>query len=93
MPSPFSYSTENGNPSPLRLSPVPSQRAVSPAASFTRQLLSQEEEAPVDVTSLHDGADQPGAVQGAVKKLRKPRLLLDSRIELTDDELKVEIVY
>jgi len=61
----------------------------SPATSFSRQLLSQDGELfqPLrDITAEHRNKDNQAA---ASKKLKRTRLLLDARTELTDDELKV----
>ncbi|KAK7064240.1 RNA cytidine acetyltransferase [Favolaschia claudopus] len=61
-------------------------RAFSPATSFSRLLLSQDEEPQVplaDVTTNNQNQKNAGA-----KKPKKTRLLLDARTELTDEELK-----
>jgi hypothetical protein len=70
----------------LRRTNIPS--AFSPATSFSRLLLSQDEEPQVplaDVTAIN-GQNQNNI---GAKKVKKTRLLLDARTELTDDELKV----
>ncbi|KAJ7103545.1 Rec8 like protein-domain-containing protein [Mycena belliarum] len=74
--------------------PPPSQRtksllpsALSPATSFSRMLLSQDEEPQMplnDVTAIND----QNQIRRSVKTAKKTRLLLDARTELTDDELK-----
>ncbi|KAJ7900331.1 Rec8 like protein-domain-containing protein [Mycena olivaceomarginata] len=77
---------ENIPPSTLRRTNIPS--AFSPATSFSRLLLSQDEEPQVplaDVTAIN-GQNQNNS---GAKKVKKTRLLLDARTELTDDELKV----
>ena len=81
--------TENHRPSP---SPLPLNRLhpLSPATSFSYQLLSQDEH-------IHDTAvkdhDRVNPVALAAKKVKRTRLLLDARTELTDDELKVRQQY
>ncbi|KAG7450531.1 uncharacterized protein BT62DRAFT_520092 [Guyanagaster necrorhizus] len=61
-------------------------RAITPVLTFSEQLLSQDVE-PVqplqDVTQQFQNASAP--IQ---KKIKKTRLLLDARTELTDEELK-----
>ncbi|KAG5647975.1 hypothetical protein DXG03_007009 [Asterophora parasitica] len=60
-------------------------RGVSPATSFSRLLLSQDEQPmPLNDITLLD----QNQVNTGVKKMKKMRLLLDARTELTDTELK-----
>lgn len=68
------------------LSPAPSVPTHSPANSFSRLLLSQDSQSvPLrDVTPIN----QVPPVNKA-KKLKRTRLLLDARTELTDEELKI----
>ncbi|KAJ7071043.1 Rec8 like protein-domain-containing protein [Mycena amicta] len=77
----FGQDKENIPPSSLR-KPI---SALSPATSFSRLFLSQDEEQPhvplVDITNQNPA-------KPAAKKTKKTRLLLDARTELTDDELK-----
>lgn len=63
--------------------------AVSPAASFSRQLLSQDNETSQPLRDIT--TDERNRENQAVpsKKLKRTRLLLDARTELTDEELKV----
>jgi len=61
-------------------------RSPSPAASFSYQLPSQDEHMN-DPAIKHQ--DHVNPVSLAVKKVKRTRLLLDARTELTDDELKV----
>jgi hypothetical protein len=63
--------------------------ALSPAASFSRLLLTQDEEPQIPLLDVTDTNDQ-NPTNRAVKKVKKTRLLLDARTELTDDELKVD---
>lgn len=60
--------------------------ALSPSTSFSRLLLSQDQDQPQ--LPLLDVTDQNQPNQ-KIKKVKKTRLLLDARTELTDDELKV----
>ncbi|KAF7339482.1 RNA cytidine acetyltransferase [Mycena sanguinolenta] len=76
---------ENMPPSTLRRTnsnPV----AFSPATSFSRLLLSQDEEPQVPLVDVT--ADEQNQKNVGPKKIKKTRLLLDARTELTDDELK-----
>ncbi|KAF8213061.1 Rec8 like protein-domain-containing protein [Mycena galopus ATCC 62051] len=82
---------ENIPPSTLRRTNN-NPAAFSPATSFSRMLLSQDEEPQepqepqgplVDVTANDQNQKNIGP-----KKVKKTRLLLDARTELTDDELK-----
>ena len=62
---------------------------LSPATSFSRQLLSQDNEA---LQPLRDiTAEELNKINRAEppKKLKRARVLLDARTELTDEELKV----
>ncbi|KAK0465040.1 Rec8 like protein-domain-containing protein [Desarmillaria tabescens] len=72
------------NKTPLSLPNTP--RAITPVLTFSQQLLSQDAE-PVqplqDITQQFQNASAP-----AQKKIKKTRLLLDARTELTDEELK-----
>uniref|UniRef100_A0A8H7Y7W3 Rad21/Rec8-like protein N-terminal domain-containing protein n=1 Tax=Psilocybe cubensis TaxID=181762 RepID=A0A8H7Y7W3_PSICU len=71
-----------------RLGSVVSQRqGPSPAMSFSRMLLSQDEEQPLrDITTEESNRHNQ---QDLTKKTKRTRLLLDARTELTDDELKI----
>ncbi|KAJ7630924.1 Rec8 like protein-domain-containing protein [Roridomyces roridus] len=73
---------ENKLPSSIRKKTPEGE--LSPATSFSRLLLTQDQEEPqpplLDVTA--DRRNQ------GVKKVKKTRLLLDARTELTDEELK-----
>lgn len=73
-------------------SPAPKQ-TLSPAISFSRLLLSQDIEQPyIGGLDEHRGSIQPedATEESATRNARnkKPRLLLDIRTELTDEELK-----
>ncbi|KAF7306915.1 RAD21/Rec8 N-terminal domain protein [Mycena indigotica] len=70
---------ENIPPSSLRKQ----LSALSPATSFSRLFLSQDEAPLFDVTNQPTNATKPVA-----KKAKRTRLLLDARTELTDEELK-----
>ncbi|KAK0208222.1 Rec8 like protein-domain-containing protein [Desarmillaria ectypa] len=76
--------SQKENKAPLSQSNIP--RAVTPVLTFSQQLLSQDAE-PVqplkDVTQHFQNASAP-----TQKKIKKTRLLLDARTELTDEELK-----
>ncbi|KAJ7487587.1 hypothetical protein B0H11DRAFT_2408492 [Mycena galericulata] len=78
---------QNIPPSTLRGTNAVLGAALSPATSFSRLLLSQDQDQPqtplLDVTLN----DHNQANRGA-KKVKKTRLLLDARTELTDEELK-----
>ncbi|TRM60286.1 Rec8 like protein-domain-containing protein [Schizophyllum amplum] len=82
---------ENQPPSSARRGSRPPSRAltprgVSPATSFSRLFLSQEEgQVPLLETTRKNDEEQ--AAQ-APKKLKRTRLLLDARTELTDEELR-----
>lgn len=66
---------------------VSQRRAASPATSFSRLLLSQDEEQQLrDITAEEVNRHNQ---QDLTKKAKRTRLLLDARTELTDDELKV----
>ncbi|KAJ7225526.1 Rec8 like protein-domain-containing protein [Mycena pura] len=79
---------ENIPPSILRGTNSALPSALSPAMSFSRLFLSQDMDQPQ--LPLHDvtanGHNQTN--RRIVKKVKKTRLLLDARTELTDDELK-----
>ncbi len=81
---------ENRTAPPSRAGSVASQlRTLSPATTFSRQLLSQDAEQfqPLrDITA--EELNRRNQVE-PVKKLKRTRLLLDARTELTDEELKV----
>ncbi|KAI5835570.1 hypothetical protein K523DRAFT_411473 [Schizophyllum commune Tattone D] len=82
---------ENQPPSSARRSRPPSRaltpRGVSPATSFSRQFLSQEDGATslLETTRKNDEQD----IAQAPKKLKRGRLLLDARTELSDEELRM----
>ena len=83
-------SIENRIDIPLRAGSL-DPRVLSPAASFSRQLLSQDNDA---LQLLQDiTAEERNRVNRAdpQKKLKRARVLLDARTELTDEELKVII--
>ncbi|PPQ76339.1 hypothetical protein CVT26_008967 [Gymnopilus dilepis] len=62
----------------------------SPATSFSRQFLSQDDDQPLqplrDITAEERNRQNQGEAR---KKAKRTRLLLDARTELTDDELKI----
>ncbi|KDQ30809.1 hypothetical protein PLEOSDRAFT_1111526 [Pleurotus ostreatus PC15] len=63
-------------------------REPSPSTSFSRMLLSQDEQQPgplSDITALNRNQEN---IPNKMKKPKKTRLLLDARTELTDEELK-----
>ncbi|KAJ6509522.1 Rec8 like protein-domain-containing protein [Mycena vitilis] len=60
--------------------------ALSPATSFSRLLLSQDAEPQLPLLDVT--ADDQNQTNRGAKKIKKTRLLLDARTELTDDELK-----
>ncbi|KAJ7634292.1 Rec8 like protein-domain-containing protein [Mycena polygramma] len=74
---------ENIPPSTLRRT----NAALSPATSFSRLLLSQDAEPQLPLLDVT--ADDQNQTNRGAKKIKKTRLLLDARTELTDDELKV----
>ncbi|CAK5280528.1 unnamed protein product [Mycena citricolor] len=78
---------ENLLPSNLRQTP---NRGLSksPAPTFSQQLLSQDrEESQLPLQDITEQNREPG--NRATKKVKKTRLLLDARTELTDEELKL----
>ncbi|KAJ7783773.1 Rec8 like protein-domain-containing protein [Mycena maculata] len=81
------WDKENIPPSNLRRTNTIADATLSPATSFSRLLLSQDVDQPepplLDVT-----ANDQNQTNRGVKKVKKTRLLLDARTELTDDELK-----
>lgn len=77
----FSRSQSQRNSTPFR--------APSPATSFSRLLLSQDEQ-PTPLNDITPNAQNQ--VNAGIKKMKKTRLLLDPRTELTDDELKASMV-
>ncbi|EDR15587.1 uncharacterized protein LACBIDRAFT_300643 [Laccaria bicolor S238N-H82] len=67
--------------------PSPPFQALSPTASFSRLLLSQDlDPRPLDDITIEE---QGGANRGDGRKNKRTRLLLDARTELTDEELKI----
>ncbi|KAJ7092714.1 Rec8 like protein-domain-containing protein [Mycena epipterygia] len=81
------WEKENIPPSTLRRTNI--VPPLSPATSFSRLLLTQDDQVDQPQLPLHDvtAADQNQTNRG-LKKVKKTRLLLDARTELTDDELK-----
>lgn len=76
-------------PSALRQKTPLSSAPHSPATSFSRQFLSQDdiEMAPLaDLTPVNGKRANPG------RKKKSARLLLDARTQLTDEELKASLV-
>ncbi|KAG5221915.1 isopentenyl-diphosphate delta-isomerase [Salix suchowensis] len=68
--------------------PLMPGREPSPSTSFSRMLLSQDEQHPrplSDITALNRNQEN---IPNKMKKPKKTRLLLDARTELTDEELK-----
>ncbi|KAJ7125591.1 Rec8 like protein-domain-containing protein [Mycena crocata] len=79
------WDKENVPPSTLRRTNIlPS--ALSPATSFSRLLLTQDDEPQLPLLDVT--ANNQKQINAGVKKVKKTRLLLDARTELTDDELK-----
>ncbi|KAF9568401.1 hypothetical protein CPC08DRAFT_625327 [Agrocybe pediades] len=84
------HSTENDRPASRIGSAVPDIPIGSPATSFSRLLLTQDEEMgqPLrDVTA--EALNMPNPGEPRPRKAKRTRLLLDARTELTDDELKI----
>ncbi|THV04964.1 hypothetical protein K435DRAFT_961677 [Dendrothele bispora CBS 962.96] len=86
---------ENQTPRPREKSLPPVETVLSPAASFSRQFLSQAdgpEPTPPPMPSLHGMTSNNNNDQlkkdPNQRKQKRTRLLLDARTELTDDELK-----
>jgi len=75
----FDSDKENLPPSSLPDSNITPRSALLPT-NFSQLFLSQDEQPPID--------DIDAEISGKVKKPKRTRLLLDSRIELTDEELK-----
>jgi len=73
---------------------APNMQLGSPATSFSRLLLSQDEVLPLqplrEVTAEERNRQNQG-MEPRQRKAKRTRLLLDARTELTDDELKVWI--
>ncbi|KAF4623751.1 hypothetical protein D9613_001795 [Agrocybe pediades] len=81
---------ENDRPASRIGSAVPDIPIGSPATSFSRLLLTQDEEMgqPLrDVTA--EALNMPNPGEPRPRKAKRTRLLLDARTELTDDELKI----
>ncbi|KAF7320350.1 RAD21/Rec8 N-terminal domain protein [Mycena kentingensis (nom. inval.)] len=77
--------TENIPPPNLR------KQLLSPATSFSRLFLSQDEDQPqLPLTDITNDEPVLAAKRNSNKKNKKTRLLLDARTELTDEELKAE---
>lgn len=64
-------------------------RATSPTTSFSVQLLSQDREQPQPLKDITTAEQNNANQENPTKKVKRTRLLLDARTELTDDELKV----
>ncbi|KAJ7492632.1 Rec8 like protein-domain-containing protein [Mycena latifolia] len=79
------WDKENIPPTLRRTNSLPPS-ALSPATSFSRLLLTQDEEPqpPLNDITVND----QNQINRGAKKIKKTRLLLDARTELTDDELK-----
>lgn len=82
---------ENRPPSSYQGSQMTPRPAVSPATSFSRLLLSQDEEFPQPLLDITPGDQNQININKPAKKVKRTRLLLDARTELTDDELKVKL--
>jgi hypothetical protein len=77
------------NQPPSSLQPMFAPRSVmSPATSFSRLLLSQDEEPQplIDITAKDQNQNNR-----EIRKIKRTRLVLDARTELTDEELKVTL--
>jgi len=61
----------------------------SPATSFSRLLLSQDIDQPQPLRDVTQEEVNRKNQDDPPKKVKRTRLLLDARTELTDDELKV----
>ncbi|KAF8807392.1 hypothetical protein BYT27DRAFT_7099303 [Phlegmacium glaucopus] len=64
-------------------------RATSPPTSFSTQLLSQDQEEPLPLRDITIEELNKANQADPTKKVKRTRLLLDARTELTDDELRV----
>lgn len=64
-------------------------RVPSPAASFSQLLLSQDIDQPQPLSNITKEDFNRQNQDNPPKKVKRTRLLLDARTELTDDELKV----
>ena len=64
-------------------------RAASPATSFSRLLLSRDIDQPQPLRDVTREEVNRQNQDDPPKKVKRTRLLLDARTELTDDELKV----
>jgi meiotic recombination protein REC8 len=64
-------------------------RVSSPAASFSQLLLSQDIDQPQPLSNITREDSNRQNQDDPPKKVKRTRLLLDARTELTDDELKV----
>jgi len=64
-------------------------RVSSPAASFSQLLLSQDIDQPQPLSDITREDSNRQNQDDPPKKVKRTRLLLDARTELTDDELKV----
>ena len=86
----FNISSENG---PLSRMGSEFSRPTSPPTSFSAQLLSQDEELPLPLRDITTEALNKANQANPIKKVKRTRLLLDARTELTDDELRVRSMH
>jgi hypothetical protein len=67
-------------------------RVTSPPTSFSAQLLSQDQEQPLPLRDITTEEQNKVNQADLTKKVKRTRLLLDARTELTDDELRVRFM-
>ena len=67
-------------------------RATSPTTSFSAQLLSQDQES-LPLRDITTEEQNKANQDNPIKKVKRARLLLDARTELTDDELRVHFMH
>lgn len=89
LPSLLNVPLENPPP-PLRMDKDVS-RATTPT-SFSAQLLSQDQEEPLALRDITTKEKNQANQADPTKKVKRTRLLLDARTELTDDELRVRFM-
>lgn len=68
-------------------------RPTSAPTSFSAQLLSQDEELPLPLRDITTEELNQANQANPTKKVKRTRLLLDARTELTDDELRVRSMH
>ena len=66
-------------------------RGTSPTTTFSAQLLSQDQE-PLPLRDITTEEQNKANEANPTKKVKRTRLLLDARTELTDDELRVRFM-